>query len=195
MNNPEIKKIVTIYAEATPNPETLKFVLNKPLVSAGVFEFERNADVTQSPAAQMLFGFEFVNSVFIMGNFISVTKKPDVKWVDIIPSLKDSIKSFVEAGNKAVSDELIEKIQSAEPASDDEVVSKIKQILDNQIKPAVEMDGGFIEFKAFEDGVVKLILRGACSGCPSSMVTLKAGIEGMMKRFIPEVNEVVAEAM
>ncbi|MEX0966293.1 MAG: NifU family protein [Bacteroidia bacterium] len=189
---------LTIYAEATPNPETLKFVLNKPLVKKGIFEFDNSTEAKNSPLAEMLFGFSFVKGVFIMNNFISVTKDPAYKWVDLIHTLRQSIKDFVEEGTEIISQEYLDAQEATGEdgaADEDNAVVMIKQILNSQVKPAVEMDGGFIEFKSFEEGKVTLILRGACSGCPSSTVTLKAGIEGLLKRFVPEVKEVVAEAM
>ena len=187
--------MITIYAEATPNPQTLKFVCNKMLVERGVFEFENAEEAEKSPLAEGLFKLDFVKGVFIMSNFVSITKDPGYKWVDLIPSLKPHIKEFIESGQPIVSEELLAQVEEGPADGDSAAVVKIKQILNNQVKPAVEGDGGFIEFESFEDGIVKLILRGACSGCPSSMVTLKAGIEGMLKRFVPEVKEVQAVAM
>lgn len=194
MENTEIPKVLTIYAEATPNPETLKFVLNKMIVPNQVFEFQEKEDAGRSPLAIKLFEFDFVNGVFIMNNFVSVTKKSAYKWVDLIPTLRETIRQFIEDGMPVVDEELLVKSPAANNVDEDSVAIKVKEILSNQVKPAVEMDGGFIEFKSYNAGVVTLILRGACSGCPSSMVTLKSGIEALLKRFIPEVNEVVAES-
>jgi Fe-S cluster biogenesis protein NfuA len=127
-----------------------------------------------------------------------LTKTPETEWSDVIPSVREFLKGYLEE-NKAVVNE--EEVAAMKPQGGEEielnesdVVKRIKELLDNYVRPAVEMDGGAIQFRSYDDGVVNLMLQGSCSGCPSSMITLKAGIEGMMKRMIPEVKEVVAEA-
>lgn len=149
------------------------------------------------PLANELFGFPFIKSVFIASNFVTLTKTPDTDWQDVIPAIRQFLKEYLEEGKDVVNEEDITFSQTdgnVIDADDDDVVKRIKELLENYVKPAVEMDGGAIQFKSYNEGVVNLMLQGSCSGCPSSMITLKAGIEGMMKRMIPEVKEVVAEA-
>ncbi|MBX5438472.1 MAG: NifU family protein [Thermoflavifilum sp.] len=185
---------ISIYTEMTPNPETMKFVVNRLLYPGKSIEFTDEAAARPSPLATELFSFPFIKGVFIMSNFVTLTKVPDVQWEDVIPTLKAFLKSYLEEGRPVIHEEELEKQADAAIADDDpEVVKKIKELLENYVKPAVEMDGGAIQFKHYEKGKLTLILQGACSGCPSSMITLKAGIEGMMKRLVPEVKEVVAE--
>jgi NFU1 iron-sulfur cluster scaffold homolog, mitochondrial len=190
--------IVSIYTEATPNPNTLKFVANRLLYPGKSIDFQTEAEAGPSPLAKELYGFPFVKGVFIMSNFITVTKVEDTEWIDVQEELRQFIKEYLEAGKAVINeDEIVQKPTDSSNVineDDDDVVKRIKELLENYVKPAVEMDGGAIQFRDYNDGVVKLMMQGSCSGCPSSMVTLKAGIEGMMKRMIPEVKEVVAEA-
>jgi len=191
------KTIVSIYTEMTPNPETMKFVANKLLYPGKSIDFPEEQAATPSPIAQELFGFPFVKGVFIASNFITITKSPETLWEDVIPTVRQFLKTYLEEGKLVIDESLVpEKTDDSEQFSDSDVdvVTRIKEMLENYVKPAVEMDGGAISFRGYNDGVVKLMLQGSCSGCPSSMVTLKSGIEGMMKRMIPEVKEVVAEA-
>lgn len=186
---------VSIYTEMTPNPETMKFVSNKLLYPGRNIDFPEEADAQPSPLAQELFGFPFVKGVFIANNFVTLTKTQETQWEEISPFIRQFLKEFIESGKVIIHDDLvIEKKENNTILSDDtDVVKRIKEILENYVKPAVEMDGGAIQYLDYENGKVKLMLQGSCSGCPSSMITLKAGIEGMMKRMIPEVREVVAE--
>jgi Fe-S cluster biogenesis protein NfuA len=189
--------IISIYTEMTPNPETMKFVANKLLYPQKHIDFPDEASAKPSPLAVELFSFPFIRGVFIMANFITLTKSAETDWNDIIPTIKAFLKEYLEDNRPVVNeDEIVEKpVAGNEVSADDtDVVKRIKELLENYVKPAVEMDGGAIQFKDYEDGTVTLKLQGSCSGCPSSMITLKAGIEGMMKRMIPEVKEVVAEA-
>lgn len=188
-----LKSILTIYTEATPNPETMKFVVNKMILPAKSADFPSRESATDSPLAQKLFEFNFVQGVFIMNNFVTVTKTAGTEWFDINPVLKEFIKSYVENGDPILLSEMHDTDGYDE--NDPEVVQKIKELLHTHVKPAVEMDGGAISFKSFHEGVVTVTLKGSCSGCPSSTITLKAGIEGLLKRMVPEVTEVVAEAM
>ncbi|MFN4006727.1 MAG: NifU family protein [Chitinophagaceae bacterium] len=162
-------------------------------------DFQDESLAGPSPLAKELFSFPFIKSVFIASNFITLTKTPDTEdWQDVIPTIKDFLKEYLENGGIVVNEEEVAKMKqeatNTVAADDDDVVKRVKELLENYVKPAVEMDGGAIQFKSYRDGVVNLMLQGSCSGCPSSMITLKAGIEGMMKRMIPEVKEVVAEA-
>ncbi len=180
----------------TPNPETMKFVANKLLYPSKSIEFQHEDAAAPSPLAKELFGFPFVKGVFIASNFVTLTKTPETDWNDVIPSLRQFLKEYLEEGKVVINEhEIVAKQDNNIVLSEDtDIVARIKELLENYVKPAVEMDGGAIAFKSYNDGVVSLVLQGSCSGCPSSMITLKSGIEGMMKRMIPEVKEVVAEA-
>ena len=182
----------------TPNPETMKFVANKLLYPGKSIDFPDVESAKPSPLATELFGYPFIRAVFIASNFVTLSKTPDTDWNDVIPTIRQFLKEYLEEGKAVINEEeviTVKKESSNEiSADDDDVVKRIKELLENYVKPAVEMDGGAIQFKSYDDGVVNLMLQGSCSGCPSSMITLKAGIEGMMKRMIPEVKEVVAEA-
>ncbi|HCK20851.1 MAG TPA: NifU family protein [Bacteroidetes bacterium] len=186
--------IISIYTEATPNPDSLKFVLNKMLLSGSSVDFERGDDTSYAPLATALFEqFDFAQGVFIMNNFVTVRKQPDIEWFEVKSKISEYIKNYVADGK-----EIVGAIPEPEhvPSSGDsgEIVQKIRDMLDKYVKPAVEMDGGAIQFKSFDNGVVTLMMQGSCSGCPSSTVTLKSGIEGLLKRMVPEVTEVVAES-
>ncbi len=190
--------VISIYTEMTPNPETMKFVANKLLYPGKSIDFPDVDSAKPSPLAQELFGFPFIKAVFIASNFVTLTKTGETDWQDVIPNIRQFLKEYLEDGKNVINeDEVV--VTKSEPsneinADDEDVVKRIKEILDNYVKPAVEMDGGAIQFRSYNEGVVNLMLQGSCSGCPSSMITLKSGIEGMMKRMIPEVKEVVAEA-
>lgn len=191
--------VISIYTEMTPNPGTMKFVANKLLYPGKSVDFPDENSAKPSPLAQQLFTFPFIKSVFIASNFVTLTKTSDTEdWQDVIPTIKQFLKEYLEEGKSVVNEEELSFVKAESSnevnADDDDVVKRIKELLENYVKPAVEMDGGAIQFKSYEDGRVNLMLQGSCSGCPSSMITLKAGIEGMMKRMIPEVKEVVAEA-
>jgi Fe-S cluster biogenesis protein NfuA len=191
--------VISIYTEMTPNPETMKFVANKLLYPGKSIDFPDAGSASASPLAQELFTFPFIRSVFIASNFVTLTKTTETEdWQDMIPTIKQFLKTYLEEGKMVVNEEEVAKRKAESSndisADDNDVVKRIKELLENYVKPAVEMDGGAIQFRSFENGRVNLMLQGSCSGCPSSMITLKAGIEGMMKRMIPEVKEVVAEA-
>jgi Fe-S cluster biogenesis protein NfuA len=191
--------IISIYTEMTPNPETMKFVANKLLYPGKSIDFQEESAAGPSPLAQELFSFPFIKSVFIASNFVTLTKKSETEdWQDIIPTVRQFLKEYLEEGKMVVNEEEVATMKAESSneisADDNDIVKRIKELLENYVKPAVEMDGGAIQFRSYENGKVNLMLQGSCSGCPSSMITLKAGIEGMMKRMIPEVKEVVAEA-
>ncbi|MFT5725261.1 MAG: Fe-S cluster biogenesis protein NfuA [Bacteroidia bacterium] len=185
-----LDEIVTVYSEATPNPESMKFVSNRMILANDSVDFRSKDKVTDSPFASALFEFPYVKGVFIMNNFVSITKSVDYEWFDVIPTLKKFVQDYLQDGKEIVTAVKVELSDEEET----EVVKKIKQLLDDHVKPAVEMDGGAISFKSFEDGVVNVVMKGSCSGCPSSTMTLKAGIENLLKRMIPEVEAVEAEA-
>jgi len=189
--------VISIYTEMTPNPETMKFVANKLLYPGKSIDFPDVEAAKPSPLAIELFGFPFIKAVFIASNFVTLTKTSDTDWNDVIPTIRQFLKEYLEENKPVINEDEVVVVKSEGntiDADDDDVVKRIKELLENYVKPAVEMDGGAIQFKSYREGVVNLMLQGSCSGCPSSMITLKAGIEGMMKRMIPEVKEVVAEA-
>src|SRR5690242_10066107 len=193
------KPVISIYTEMTPNPETMKFVANKLLYPGKSIDFPDETTAGPSPLAKELFSFPFIKSVFIASNFVTLTKTSETEdWQDVIPSVKQFLKEYLEEGKTIINEDAVASIKTINnneiSADDGDVVKRIKELLENYVKPAVEMDGGAIQFKSYEDGKLSLKLQGSCSGCPSSMITLKAGIEGMMKRMIPEVKEVVAKA-
>ncbi|HTS43308.1 MAG TPA: NifU family protein [Puia sp.] len=189
--------MISIYTEMTPNPETMKFVANKLLYPGKSIDFIDVESAKPSPLAIELFGFPFIKSVFIASNFVTLTRTSETDWNDVIPTIRHFLKGYLEEGKTVIIEsEIVETKNDGNiiAADDDDVVKRIKELLENYVKPAVEMDGGAIQFRSYNEGVVNLMLQGSCSGCPSSMITLKAGIEGMMKRMIPEVKEVVAES-
>lgn len=202
MSNPVTKSPVMLYTEQTPNPESLKFVTNRMLYK-GTADF-REEELAQewSPLATELFQMPFVKGVYICNNFVTVTKEFNYDWADVMLKVKEFLKNYISEDKVLIKDgfeEAMAKIEEERGASynydenEAEIVKKIKDMIETYVKPAVEMDGGNIEFKSWDKGTVILVMQGACSGCPSSTVTLKAGIEGMLKRMIPEVKEVVAE--
>jgi len=185
---------VHLYMEANPNPNSLKFVANFMLVEEGVsYDFPDAASAGASQLPQELFNFSAVQRVFIASNFVTITKSEEVEWTEVQTIFRDHIRQYLESGQKAVQ-VLIEKDPLFDE-NDSEIVKKIKGILDEYIRPAVEQDGGAIVFHSYVDGVVKVLLQGSCSGCPSSTVTLKAGIQNLLTRMLPEVKEVQAEGV
>ena len=186
------KKIpISIYSESTPNPAALKFVANKKLVDFQI-EFNSIDECENSPLALRLFNFPFVKSVFIDKNFISITKYDTSSWDDITLTIRNFIKEYLERDNKILTDDY-QKEQVIDQESLDETSKEIVSILDEYIKPAVAADGGNIMFKSYnkENKSVSVILQGACSGCPSSNITLKNGIENMLKKLLKGKVEVV----
>ncbi len=201
IDNPVIKSQVMLYTEQTPNPETLKFVTNKMLYKSTADFKEASLAKEWSPLATALFGFPYVKGVYICNNFVTITKEFNYAWDDIMLNLKEYIKAYVTEekpiiteGYEAAMAEIEANTAEITYTGDEaELVKKIKELIDTYVKPAVEMDGGNIEFKSYDKGIVTVVLQGSCSGCPSSTVTLKSGIEGMLKRMVPEVVEVVSE--
>lgn len=189
---------VMVYAESTPNPSTLKFVINRTLLPDYSVTYTDASQTSECPLATNLFLFNYVKAVYIANNFVTITKQPTVEWVEVMNELREFIKAWFDEGKptftqlppKPVVNEVAANQQSLSP---DAIEQKIIEILDEFIKPAVEQDGGEIAFKSFENGVVSVELKGSCSGCPSSTLTLKAGIEQLLKRMVPGVESVVAE--
>lgn len=176
-----------IYTEITPNPATLKFVTQKILMPKGSADFPTVESAAASPLARTLYELSFVTGVFVSANFVSVTKSGETAWETAIPVIKKAITAFLESGLA-----VIEGLDSGEEGAADEsdTVRRIKQLLEDNIRPAVAMDGGDVIFESFTDGVVRLRMQGACSGCPSSTMTLKMGIEGLLTRMVPGVTAV-----
>lgn len=198
------EKMVSVYAEASPNPESMKFVMNAILLPEGQsVDYPNLESAMESPLAQELFNFDYVSRVFIASNFVTVTKNSDIEWVKLIPELRTFLKSYTEAGgpvfNEGFSAKAAPQTTNADgsvASEEDEAISKkIIDLLNNYVRPAVEQDGGNISFKSYDKGVVTVHLQGSCSGCPSATVTLKAGIENLLKRMVPEVTEVVADGV
>ncbi|WP_299776978.1 NifU family protein [uncultured Formosa sp.] len=192
------KTAVTVYAESTPNPAVQKFVANKKLVAA-LFEFTSIDQAKLSPLASELFHFPFVKSVFIDENYVSITKYDIAEWQDITLELREFIREFIEQGKDVVLPEAPEAMGKTTPQIDenfealDDVSKEIINILEEYIKPAVASDGGNIQFQSYDADTktVKVILQGACSGCPSSTFTLKNGIENMLKEMLKDKVEIV----
>ena len=202
MENTVTNSPVLLYTEQTPNPESLKFVTNRMLYKGTADFREEELAKEWSPIATALFELPYVKGVYVCNNFVTVTKEFNYAWEDIMLKLKDFIKKYIEDGGEVVAEGFADAMAALEAErgvgyeySEDEaeIVQKIKDLIDTYVKPAVESDGGNIEFKAWDKGIVTVVLQGACSGCPSSTVTLKSGIEGMLKRMVPEVQEVIAE--
>lgn len=177
-------KKISLYLESNPNPNSLKFVANEMLVPESMsFDFPDAESAQDAPLAKELFEYPFVDRVFYMSNFVTVTKKEGIDWLEIQGKIKDHILKFLEDG-KLILD--LKAPEVTESEYDSETVIKIKTILDEYIRPAVEQDGGAITFHSFKDGVVRVNLQGSCSGCPSSTITLKAGIENLFQRMMPD---------
>jgi Fe-S cluster biogenesis protein NfuA len=202
-----MKRAVTVYAEVTPNPSTMKFVSDLMLVSGGGTAEFLNATEAKgfSPLALELFNFPFVKSLFFASNFVTITKTDSLEWDLIAKDLRDFVKDWLENNEGAVEKlptarevETIKgetkTIVSEKAILETENDKLIHNLLEEYVKPAVESDGGAIDFKSFDEtsGIVTVVLRGSCSGCPSSTATLKGGIESLLKAQLPQVTEVVA---
>lgn len=189
-------RVIHVYTEANPNPNSMKFMLNFMLIKdGGSIDFPDVSAAAHSPLAKALFAFPYVKRVFFMNNFVTVTKDEGTEWAEILQELRTFFKDYFGAEKPVFDEEQKELIVEAN--NDTEVIRKIKGVLDEYIRPAVEMDGGAIQFHAFDEvsGVLKVYLQGSCSGCPSSMVTLKGGIENLMRRMVPQVQLVEAEGI
>lgn len=195
---------VTIYAEMTPNPATMKFVANNYLLPPEKsVEFLSQAEAKGfSPLAEELFNFPFVKGVFLAANFVTVTKNEALSWDFVQVELRDFIRNYIADGNEILirfpePKPVSVKAEEGQPAKEyapSEYDDAIRDLLDEYVRPAVESDGGAIEFVNYKEGTVTVVLKGACSGCPSSTATLKGGIEQILKQHLPDVKEVVAEA-
>jgi Fe-S cluster biogenesis protein NfuA len=180
-----------IQTEATPNPLTLKFTPGVEIMESGAVFFTNRDDATVSPLAVALFDIEGVSAVFFGSDFITITKDEASHWEALKPILLTSIMDHFMAG-KPVMHKTSGPAASISNENDSDLVKQIKELIETRVRPAVAQDGGDIIFRGFEDGIVQLELHGACSGCPSSTVTLKNGIENMLKHYVPEVIAVEA---
>lgn len=199
--NTLLRPNVTIFTEASPNPNSLKFVLNLELVPDGLsFDYatpgEALLEGKNSPLAVALFGFESVQRVFIARNFVTLTKDEATDWGEILFDVKQFLKGYFEEQKPVFAQRTVE-VNTTKVDMDTETVQQIKAVLDQYVRPAVESDGGAINFHSFdeESGIVKVLLQGSCSGCPSSTLTLKAGIENLLTRLVPVVKQVEAEGV
>lgn len=192
---------VTVYSEMTPNPSTMKFVANKHLMGTGDSVEFNSMDEAKgySPLAEELFRLPFVNGVFIASNFVTITKTDNLSWDFITMELREFIKNWIAEGKDIL---VAMPSKTAAPTSDDkpkkvyapsEYDDAIRHLLEEFVAPAVANDGGAIDFRGYENGVVTVLLKGSCAGCPSSTATLKGGIENLLKQHLPEVKEVIAE--
>ena len=176
-----------VQTEVTPNPNSLKFLPGKKVSNSGPYEIT-NKDETQNELVRNLLSINGVEGIFLGEDFISINKKEIIKWDEIKHIVISFINDFYSEGKEFVIDESLEEQNS----NLDELEQKIVKILDEKIRPAVARDGGDIKFKEFKDGVVKVQLQGSCSGCPSSTMTLKQGVQNLLCHYLPEVKEVVA---
>jgi len=215
MNTETKIKPVVVYAELTPNPNSIKFVADVLLLEGGTVEYNSKKEAVNCPLAAQLFDFSGVKKVFITSNFVTVNKANDIDWFDISNILREFVRGFLMSGeqlfigspfdlNHIPEKESKEKeiVVAAAPttvlppriavAHDPADEKKIQELLEEYVRPAVEGDGGAIHFQSYINGVVSVVLKGSCSGCPSSTVTLKGGIENLLKRMVPGVVEVVA---
>lgn len=201
----ENKVPTSVYAESTPNPGVMKFVVNRAIIFGDSQEFMNIDEAKNAPLAAKLFHFPFVKEVFIAKNFVSLTKYDMMEWDDIVMEIREFIREYLADGGVVVKDDAnaaevqqepqgnTEATEAVAPEQLGEIETRIVEILEEYVAPAVESDGGNIKFVSFEDGKVSVLLQGACSGCPSSTVTLKQGIESMLKQMLPTlVKEVIA---
>lgn len=200
----ENKVPTSVYAESTPNPGVMKFVVNRAIIYGDSQEFMNIDEAKNAPLAVKLFHFPFVKEVFIAKNFVSITKYDMMEWDDIVMEVREFIRDYLANGGlvveEAVANESQQEVATENVAHPDveqkelgEIEMRIVQILDEYVAPAVESDGGNIKFISYEEGKVSVLLQGACSGCPSSTVTLKQGIESMLKQMLPTlITEVIA---
>jgi Fe-S cluster biogenesis protein NfuA len=200
MEQPKVP--VSIYAEMTPNPAVLKFVANKRLLEMDSVEFKNIEEAKPSPLASRLFHFPFVKEIFISSNYIAISKYDIIEWHEVTLEIREIIRDYLAQVNYIIDEALIQKTNDTEgvsatepiayihpdekPQADwDSIDEKIVSLLDEYVKPAVESDGGNIKFLNHQEGVVSVLLQGACSGCPSSTATLKNGIENMLQQMLP----------
>jgi Fe-S cluster biogenesis protein NfuA len=179
-----------IQTEQTPNPATLKFLPGRTVMESGTANFTTAESAHRSPLAERVFGVDGVTGVFLGSDFVTVTKDTDQEWHVLKPAILGVIMEHFTAGRPVINPD--EGTAAQAEGEDDEIVAQIKELIETRVRPAVAQDGGDILFRGFEDGIVYLHMQGSCSGCPSSTATLKAGIENMLRHYVPEVIEVRA---
>ncbi len=188
---------IEVYSEMTPNPVTMKFVLNFLLIDekGKSIEFRTKEKAEISPLAKKIFELPYVNGVFIASNFITVTKDKSCEWFEVIPEIKELIKAKLALKEPLLTAQFIVEESEVPINTSGDIEQKIISILDEYIRPAVEGDGGAIHFKSFENGTVTVTLKGSCHGCPSTSTTLKQGIENILRSMLPEVENVTTETV
>lgn len=179
-----------IQTESTPNPATLKFMPGQHVLEAGTADFPTADSATASPLALRIFAVDGVEGVFLGADFVTVTKNGDVEWEHLKPAILGAIMEHYQSGAPAVEGGAGATGHAEHDGPDSATVSRIKELLDTRVRPAVAQDGGDITFHGFDRGIVYLHMQGACAGCPSSTLTLKMGIENLLRHYIPEVAEV-----
>lgn len=179
-----------IQTESTPNPATLKFLPGLAVLDAGTADFPAPETAAKSPLARRIFGVEGVTGVFLGSDFITVTKADAVHWEHVKPAILGAIMEHFQSGAPVIEGERAASAHAEQDGPDGDIVRQIKELLDTRVRPAVAQDGGDITFHGFDRGVVYLHMQGACAGCPSSTLTLKMGIENLLRHYIPEVTEV-----
>jgi Fe-S cluster biogenesis protein NfuA len=179
-----------IQTESTPNPATLKFLPGQSVLGTGTADFPQADTADKSPLAKRIFAVEGVAGVFLGTDFVTVTKAEAVMWDHIKPAILGAIMEHFQSGQPVIEGEQAESAHAAHDGPDGEIVKQIKELLDTRVRPAVAQDGGDITFHGFDRGIVYLHMQGACAGCPSSTLTLKMGIENLLRHYIPEVVEV-----
>ncbi len=179
-----------IQTESTPNPATLKFLPGQNVLEVGTADFPSVEAAANSPLANRIFAVEGVSGVFFGIDFVTVTKADDVEWDHIKPAILGAIMEHYQSGAPVIEGEQAASGHAEHTGEDGEIVNQIKELLDTRVRPAVAQDGGDITFHGFDRGVVYLHMQGACAGCPSSTLTLKMGIENLLRHYIPEVVEV-----
>ena len=179
-----------IQTESTPNPATLKFLPGQTVMEQGTADFPNEKSASSSPLAKRLFTLKGVTGVFLGIDFITVTKPDEIDWEHIKPSILGAIMDHFQSGAPIIEGEQSGSVHAEHSGEDTKIVGQIKELLDSRVRPAVAQDGGDITFHGFERGIVYLQMQGACAGCPSSTMTLKMGIENLLRHYIPEVTEV-----
>jgi Fe-S cluster biogenesis protein NfuA len=179
-----------IQTESTPNPATLKFLPGRAVLEAGTADFPSAETAGNSPLATRVFAVDGVTGVFLGNDFVTVTKTESIEWDHIKPSILGAIMEHYQSGQPVIEGAAAASGHAAHDGPDSEIVNQIKELLDTRVRPAVAQDGGDITFHGFDRGIVYLHMQGACAGCPSSTLTLKMGIENLLRHYIPEVVEV-----
>jgi len=182
---------LTVHFESTPNPQSLKFMINRQIVDDPV-AFTTSTEAEESPLAQKLFGFPWMQGVFIGHNFVTITKQDWVEWDVLSEPLRELIEEHLRSGSPIIGSASSASNEHSTEQDSDPLVIQIKKVIEDEVRPAVAMDGGDILFHKFENNVVYLKMKGSCSGCPSSSQTLRMGIQGRLQELFPEVREVVA---